>query len=169
MRVRGLRDPFLEVFNSPASEISCEAREASMVTPQVFAMFNSEISFDRALAMAKRMTDETESEVSAIRRVFQLAYGRDATEGEVDACLSHWKAMTKKHETLKFEPPTYPTEIVREAVEENTGVKFTYTEPLEIYEDFVRDYKPSDASPRLRGLAEVCLVILNSNEFAYVY
>ena len=77
--------------------------------------------------------------------------------------------MTARHESLTFEPPSYPTEVVREALEENTGVKFTYVEPLEVYEEFVRDLKPADASPSLRGLAEVCLVILNSNEFAYVY
>jgi hypothetical protein len=42
-------------------------------------------------------------------------------------------------------------------------------EPLEFYTDFVRDLKPCDVSPEVRGLAEVCLVLLNSNEFAYVY
>ena len=40
---------------------------------------------------------------------------------------------------------------------------------LEVYRDFVPDLKPVDASPALRGLAEVCLVLLNSNEFAYIY
>jgi hypothetical protein len=54
-------------------------------------------------------------------------------------------------------------------VEENTGEKFRFTEPLEAYADFVPDLKPSDAAPEVRGLAEVCLVILNGNEFAYVY
>jgi hypothetical protein len=29
--------------------------------------------------------------------------------------------------------------------------------------------QPADATPETRGLAEVCLVLLNSNEFAYVY
>jgi hypothetical protein len=77
--------------------------------------------------------------------------------------------MTARHETLKFEPPEYPRQIVREAVEENTGEKFTFSEPLEVYADFVPDLKPCDVGSRVRGLAEVCLVLLNSNEFAYVY
>jgi hypothetical protein len=77
--------------------------------------------------------------------------------------------MTARHRQLQFSDPKYPTEIVREALEENTGVKFTYVEPLESYAEFVPDFKPVEASAELRGLAEVCLVVLNSNEFAYVY
>ena len=77
--------------------------------------------------------------------------------------------MRARHETLSFDRPVYPTEVVREAVEENTGEKFTFVEPLEFYADFVPDLKPADVGPDVRGLAEVCLVLLNSNEFAYVY
>lgn len=174
LKIRGLRDPFMEVFNSPSPDLSCEAREASTVTPQVFSMFNSEITFDRALALANRLKQESNADSyfkkpELIERAFQLVYGRKADAEELAACLSHWETMTARHRKLKFEPPVYPTEVVREAVEENTGEKFTFTEPLEAYKEFVPDLKPADASPELRGLAEVCLVLLNSNEFAYVY
>ena len=47
--------------------------------------------------------------------------------------------------------------------------RFSYVEPLEFYEDLVPDMDASRAAPRLRGLAELCLVLLNSNEFLYVY
>ena len=59
--------------------------------------------------------------------------------------------------------------MVREAVEENTGEKFEFTEKLNLYADFVPDLKPGDVDVQTRGLAEVCLVLLNSNEFVYVY
>ena len=62
-----------------------------------------------------------------------------------------------------------PREVVREAVEENTGEKFKFSEPLEVAVDFVPDLQPADASPETRALAEVCLVLFNTNEFAYVY
>ena len=42
-------------------------------------------------------------------------------------------------------------------------------EQLEAAADFVPDLHPADATPELRGLAEVCLVLLNASEFAYVY
>ncbi len=169
LKLRGLRDPFFEVFNAPSPDLSCEARDASTVTPQVFAMLNSEITFDRALAFAKRVTDETNSSKAAVHRIFRLACNRTPTAEETQACLDHWAEMTERHRHLKFDAPEYPPEIVREAVEENTGEKFTFTEPLEVYEEFVPDLTPSDTDPELRGLAEVCLVILNSSEFVWIY
>ena len=60
-------------------------------------------------------------------------------------------------------------EISREAVEENTGEKFTFAERLNIAGDFVPDLQPADVDARTRGLAEVCLVLMNANEFIYVY
>jgi len=174
LRLRGQRDPFQEVFNSPSPDLSCEAREASTVTPQVFAMFNSEITFDRSLAFAIRLLALTETasgngfDPDVIRNAFRLVSGRLPDDHELMACLEHWKSMTQRHQSLRFEPPDYPHEVVREAVEENTGEKFTFVEPLEVYADFVPDRKSADVDARTRGLAEVCLVLLNSNEFAYV-
>jgi hypothetical protein len=169
LRIRGQRDPFQEVFNAPSSDISCEARENSIGTPQVFAMFNSEITFDRALALADRVSQLELAESATINRLFLLTYGRHATAEEIALCTAHWNDMTRRHESLHLDPPQYPTVVQRTAVEENTGVKFSFEEPLEVYEDFVPDMKPCDATPRLRALAEVCLVLLNSNEFVYVY
>jgi mono/diheme cytochrome c family protein len=187
LKIRGQRDPFMEVFNAPTSDLSCEARDTSTVTPQVFAMFNSEITFDRALALANRVvidvaSTDVESRTTAARhpssfivqpshviRMFRLTCGRVPSPAEITACTEHWNAMVERHRGLVFDPPDYPLEVVREAVEENTGEKFTFVEPLEVYADFVPDLKPHLASPELRALAEVCLVVLNSNEFAYLY
>ncbi|MFN9943366.1 MAG: DUF1553 domain-containing protein, partial [bacterium] len=48
LRIRGLRDPFMEVFNEPAPDFSCEARDVSTVTPQAFSLFNAQSAHDRA-------------------------------------------------------------------------------------------------------------------------
>ena len=53
--------------------------------------------------------------------------------------------MTARHEKLQFAKPQLPREVVREAVEENTGEKFKFTEKLNVYADFVPDLKPADA------------------------
>ena len=173
LKIRGLGDPFMEVFNAPSPDLSCEAREASTVTPQVFALFNSEATFARALAFANRLMRERTAasgqRSAVIERAFALAFNRASNPDELKSCLAHWDAMTARHRTLKFEKTVPPRSVVREAVEENTGEKFKFTEPLEAAADFVPDLQPADASPELRGLAEVCLVLLNSNEFAYVY
>jgi len=169
LKIRGQLDPFMEVFNAPSPDLSCEARDASTVTPQVFSLFNSEATLARATALAARVARETTSREAAVARAFALTFGRAPKAAETKASLAHWDAMTTRHRTVTVVKPDVPREIVREAVEENTGEKFTFVEPLEIAADFVPDLHPADVSPETRGLAELCLVLLNANEFAYVY
>jgi mono/diheme cytochrome c family protein len=171
-KIRGQLDPFMEVFNAPSPDLSCEARDASTVTPQVFSMFNSEASLERALAFAARLRKESGGrgqEPAIIKRAFQLSYGRAPRPEEERATVAHWTAMTARHQTLTFPQKSPPKEVVREAVEENTGEKFRFAEKLAVYESFVPDLQPSDTDAETRGLAEVCLILFNSNEFAYVY
>lgn len=166
LKVRGLRDPFMEVFNAPDPNLSCEVREASTVTPQVFSLFNSEISYDRAVAFALRLQKE---KGDVIQGAFQLAFGRAPDFAEAETAASHWEKMTERHRDVIVASAKYPTEVVREAVEENSGERFSFTEKLDFNQDFVPDQKMADVDPSTRGLAELCLVLLNSNEFAYVY
>ena len=169
LRLRGLANPFMEVFNQPSPDLSCERRESSTVTPQVFALFNSEDSYRRALALAARIKKETRGKVEALERAFRLVYGRLPAENEARASLDHWESMTARHRTLKFHKRAYPKKVIREAVDENTGEKFKFTDELDVYESFIPDLEPAEAGPEVRGLAEVCLVLFNSNEFVYVY
>ncbi len=169
LKLRGQLDPFMEVFNAPSPDLSCEARDASTVTPQVFSLFNSEATLNRAVAWAARLARETSSREQAVQRAFALAFGRAPGASEITASLAHWEAMTARHRTMTVAKTAVPREVVREAVEENTGEKFTFVEPLEIAPDFVPDLQLADVPPETRGLAELCLVLLNANEFAYVY
>jgi hypothetical protein len=171
LRLRGLRDPMMEVFNQPSPDLSCERRDASTVTPQVFSLFNSEVSYDRAVALANRVVKEVgaKDRGAAVERIFKLVYGRAPTANEREECVKHWAKMEERHRGLTFARSDSPKQITREAVEENTGEKFTFNEPLEAAADFVPDLKPADVDAVTRGLAEVCLVLMNGNEFVYVY
>jgi hypothetical protein len=168
LKIRGLRDPFMEVFNEPAPDFSCEAREVSTVTPQVFSFFNGQSIHDRALALAQRVLNK-EKNADPLARIFHLALGRAPLPNEKSDCTTHWSIMQAHLSTATPEKPKPPLEVRREAVEENTGEKFSFQEKLPAYADFVPDLQPSDCDARTRALAEVCLVLLNSNEFAYVY
>ena len=168
LKLRGLRDPFFEVFNQPSPDLSCECREEATVTPQAFTLLNGHQTTGRALALAMRVLRETATKEEAIDRIFWLAFSRPPTVGERESCLKHWESMTARHRTLKLERPSRPTEIVREAFDENTGERFQITEVLDAAADFVPDAHPADAAPSVRGLMEVCLVLLNSNEFLYI-
>ena len=79
--------------------------------------------------------------------------------------------MAKQHEThlpIKTEMPTY---VIRQMVEEMTGLDFWWVEDLDLYrsDEYVPDLKPWNVTARTRALADLCLVLLNSNEFSYVY
>ena len=94
---------------------------ASNVTPQVFTLFNSEESADRALAFAARVLKLTKGDGEAVRRAFRLAFGRVPNKSEAGDALQLWKETTKEQAKRNPKPRTYPTEVIRSANEENTG------------------------------------------------
>ena len=165
----------LEVFNSPAPDFSCERREASTVTPQVFNLFNSQDSYSRGLALASRVWRETadmppkQRDGAALNRCFQLTLGRQPTIDEQELFLQHWKTLEATLPEQARPSPEVPLMVEREAVEENTGERFTFEERLFSNSEFTPDIQPTDTSRHVRALADICLVILNSNEFVYVY
>ena len=167
LRVRGLPDPAMEVFNQPGPDFSCERRDAATITPQVFSLFNGAASHARALALAHRVLREAPDDAGAVARCFALALGRAPTAAELTACLAHWRAQIP----LAAEAPPAtrpPAEVRREAVEENTGEHFIFTERLHAAADFQPDLAPADVPARTRALADLCLVLFNSNEFTHV-
>ncbi|KAA5545265.1 DUF1549 domain-containing protein [Roseiconus nitratireducens] len=168
-RLRGLADPMQKVFNTPSPDFSCERRDASNVTPQVFALLNSRRSHARSLALADRCLSETDGDRQAIKRCFQLALGRSPSDEETRLVLEHWRQSEAALPDQAIDWKTQPTQVRREAVEENTGEKFAFTERLHANVDFVPDLRPSDVDRHTRAFADVCLAILNCNEFIYVY
>ncbi len=169
LKLRGLMDPMLEVFNLPSPDFSCERRETSTVTPQVFSLFNGQNTHTRALTLAHRAISETDHDSAALTRCFQLVYLRPPSLSELQECLDHWREMEHSlPETVPAKEPP-PLEVVREAIEENTGETFRFIETLHPYADFVADLQPADVDRHVRALADICLVLLNSNEFVYLY
>jgi mono/diheme cytochrome c family protein len=171
LKLRGLVDPALEIFNTPAPDFSCERRDASTVTPQVFALFNSSSGLGRALALASRGIREAagHGDEAVIDHCFALAIGRPPGPEERAACLVHWREIEAVESRADYHAAPMPLEIRRDAIEENTGENFSFTERLHTHADFVPDLRPGDCDARTRALADVCLVLFNTNEFAYVY
>ena len=169
LKTRGQPDPQLEVFNAPTPDFSCEKRESSNVTPQVFSLFNGQSTRARALALAHRALKETDDDAEAIARLFTLAFSRSPSSAELENCREHWTAMISAAVDIKPAANRPPLVVRRDAVEENTGEKFSFDEKLYANAEFVPDLQPADVDARTRALAEICLILLNSNEFAYVY
>ena len=168
-RTRGQPDPFLEIFNQPNPNNSCEQRDSATVTPQAFTLLNSQIMTDRSVALALRVEKEFDTLHLQVKRAVQLAYGRVPSKPEWERLKQYAARMHEYH--LHHQPKQihYPKSIVRSLVEELTGQPFEYEEILPVFGNYVPDTRPADVNAKTRALADLCLLLFNSNEFIYVY
>lgn len=167
-RIRTLPDPLLEVFNRPGSETSCERRDETTVAPQAFALFNSDFVHQRALAFAAALERQAPDLTGQIELAFHHAFGRRPTADEVLSCSDHARQLAAYHRDHPPRPASLPTRVKRHMVEEMTGEEVAWEEELDVMKDYVSDLMPWQVSPTTRALAEVCLVLLNANEFLYL-
>ncbi len=167
-RVRGQADPFSELFNQPNPNESCDVRESAAVTPQVFTLLNSDQMTDRSIAFALRLEQERDTRAAQIDRAFELAFSRQPSDAERTRLRAYLEEMRAYHRDHPPTPRVYPTEITRSLVEEFTGEPFEYQEILPVFERYEPDTGAADVSPATRALADVCLLLLNTNEFLYV-
>lgn len=168
-RVRGMADPFLELFNQPNPNDSCEFRDSAAVTPQAFSMLNSDMMTDRAIALAVRLKESASDAETQIQRAFRLALGRGADGVEVARLSNYLGEMAEYHQGVTAKAPEYPATITRSLVEEFSGEPFEYEEILPYFENYQPDTKASDVDAETRALADLCLLLFNSNEFVYLY
>lgn len=168
-RVRGQADPLMEVFNQPNPNDSCERRDASAVSPQALTMLNSDYATSRSLSFAMRLEREAADLPSRIERAYRLAYGRDPEPAVAESLREFVESMAQRRRDRVVEQPSYPTRITRSLVEEFTGEPFQYEEWLPVYEDYVPDLQAWESQPGTLALADLCLLLFNANEFAYVY
>ena len=154
-KIRGLRNPFMEVFNQPSPDESCEARQSSTVTPQVFSLFNGEDTLNRSVATAMDLMENNKTRKAVVEDLFMRAFGRKPDREDMQMCLEHWDKMEKRHAGLEFPPREFPREVERSAVEEMSGAAFTFTEVLFGYDDYVPDPGMADVDIEIRALADI--------------
>lgn len=86
---RNLRLPFMEVFDQPALQTSCAARESSTHAPQALELLNGRLANELAKAFAQRLRIEGGlSHASQVDRAYLLATGRSPTSKERALALS---------------------------------------------------------------------------------
>jgi mono/diheme cytochrome c family protein len=168
-RVRGLPNPFLETFNQPNPNDSCEGRDSASVSPQAFTLLNSDFVTARSISFALRVEQETKTLPEQVQRAIKLAFSRGARPGEIERLAAYLKEMRAYHRAVVPERKEYPTSITRSLVEELTGEPFEYEEILPVFESYLPDKQAIDISPESRALADLCLLLFNSNEFVYLY
>ena len=168
-RVRGMANPFLELFNQPNPNDSCEMRDSAAVSPQAFTLLNSEMITDRSIAFAKNLKEASSDQEEQITQAFKRALGRSPDGVEMNRLTKYMAEMEEYHRAVEPESTEYPTKITRSLVEEFSGDTFEYREILPAFESYQSDLKASDVDPETRALADICLLLFNTNEFAHVY
>ena len=109
-----------------------------------FSLFNGQNTRARALALAHRAVKETKNDDDAITRLFALVFARSPRSAELENCREHWNVMTSLVGGAKPMNIKPPLEVRRDAVEENTGERFAFTERLHAAADFQPDLAPAD-------------------------
>ncbi len=165
---RSLVNPLIEVFNGANLNESCEFRRTSAITPQVFSLFNSRFSADVSLAFAKRLETMTKDRGGQIELAFQLAFQRRPAAVEKQQALAHLAAMIAHHRGLTPAPPRPLRPAVLFINSEYSGETIRFVEDQD-WSRYEYNLRPSQVSAETRALAEVCLALLNANEFVYVY
>ena len=137
-------------------------------------MFNAEEVQDRSLALAARLlknengSSSPDKDSVIVSRAFESALGRTPNADELKACLDHWAKATQEETGKQYESKTIASRIKRTVMAEKTGEPYDFIEVMPAYENYVPDLQPGQTDARTRGLAQVCLVIFNSNEFVYI-
>jgi len=161
---RNLVDPMLEVLNGPSLSESTARREATTVPTQAFALFNARFVHDMALAFAVKAG----AAADPVQELFLRAYNRPPSAEEKSVMATHWERRMAWHE--KTEPPKAPERkpLMRSITSELTGAEVRVVEDEETipYED---NLQRAEVAPRIRALADLALIIFNSNEFVYRY
>ncbi len=169
-KIRNLPDPFLRVFNQPPSEVSCERRNSSTVAPQVFTLLNSKQLRDRAIALSLRLQKEENTDLEKrIQLAAHLCWNRPMDTKELAQALDYVQEMEAYHSSHPAQPVSYPTTVRRRMFEEMTGEPFEYVEELDVFQNYQPDAKDADVSTSTRALADLAMVLFNTNEFLYVF
>ena len=137
LQIRSFPMPFMQVFDGRNMDESCPQRNVTTVTPQVFALFNSQFAHEQSRLMAERITQEAgdDREVQ-IERAFELAFQRSPSPEDKISCL----------------------EFLGERRDDLSGASGIVT----------ADASSEPESPARGSLADLCLVLLNTNEFIYL-
>jgi hypothetical protein len=87
---------FLKIFDGPAVT-ECYIRRPTVVPQQALAMFNSELTFNEAKSLAKKLAAESGDDADTFaRKAFVRILARQPKENELKLCREFLKARAKE-------------------------------------------------------------------------
>ncbi len=132
----------LTAFDAPVMETNCEIRPISTAATQSLMLMNGDFIMEQSKKFAERLQHAAGDDVRRqLQLAWQLAYSRPATEAEIDETITF---LNEQVAYLKEHPITPPAKKEGEP------------DP------------PPPPTPQFEALANLCHVLLSSNEFLYV-
>ena len=96
---RSLKPPTLQDFDFADTDAPCAVRFVTTTPTQALNLLNGPMTNEKALALARRLSDESEgSDAALIRRGMELVTNRPATEWDVQRGLQLLESMRKEHD-----------------------------------------------------------------------
>ena len=139
---RNMRYPLFDVFDRPDANASCSQRNRSTTAPQALLLLNSVNSLKTAQALAGIVWIQSSGNVNLqVQLVFRQALGRYPTDVESAQAVDF---LTTQSEKLKTE--------ARDSIQ--------LALPVNVEED--------EGKYQAAALTDLCLAILNTNEFIYI-
>jgi hypothetical protein len=154
----------LDVLNGPSLSESTPKREATTIPTQAFALFNSRFVNDMALAFASRVARASDP----LDEMYLRAYSRTPSAEERLLLTEHLRRRLAWHDAHPAPKPMSPKPLMRSITSELTGAEVTVEED-DVPVSVEANLRASDVEPRVRALADIALIIFNSNEFIYRY
>jgi hypothetical protein len=146
LQIRSFQLPMIKVFDGANMDQSCVVRGVTSVTPQVFALFNSHFSHEQSAAMAKRIIkDAGDDPGRQIERAFQLAFQRPPSSSDKEMGLAF----------LRRSAPTPSRDLSQSSR--------SFVQASDSPAPAVQPVSQTGGS-----LADLCLVLLNMNEFVFL-
>ncbi|MCI0459435.1 MAG: DUF1553 domain-containing protein [Gemmataceae bacterium] len=139
---RNLRYPLFGAFDAPDGNEPCARRHVSTNAPQALMLLNGKLTQDVARALAARVLSETRGEsASVVDRAYRLTLGRgpDARERTLSADFLDRQEALLRERLARREPVALPASA-----------------------------PPGTEPARGAAVVDLCHVLLNLNEFAYV-
>jgi hypothetical protein len=134
---------------------------------QAFALFNSTFSQQRSLALADVVVREAAKD-KRIDAMYLRVMGREPNADERRWSQEHLARMEKHHTQHGPVKSALPTKVRREFIEELVGELVAWDEELTPLRNYRADLQSWQVSAETRALAELALVLLNTNEFLSV-
>ncbi|MBM3804068.1 MAG: DUF1553 domain-containing protein [Acidimicrobiia bacterium] len=146
LQCRSLQEPMISVFDGPNINESCPVRTVSTVAPQVFALFNSRFSHAQSRALAKRIEEGVGQDVEKqVDQAFQFVFQRAPSALEKTQCVAFLRQSKPAAKELTF-ASLKPSVL-------DAGAGFPRT---------------PDHGKLVGTLVDLCLVLMNLNEFVFL-